>query len=154
VVEVGTSVCANIKEAREELKSLRWHMIRLARENGLRLAAAATHPFADWRVQELTPGERYKNIVQDMQLVARANLIFGLHVHVGIEDREVLIQMMNHARYFIPHLLALSTNSPFWLGMDTGCTPTAARCLTSFRGRICPIISRVGANTKITSSCW
>ncbi|MGC9990521.1 MAG: carboxylate-amine ligase, partial [Terriglobales bacterium] len=120
VVEVGTSVCANIKEAREELKSLRWHMIRLARENGLRLAAAATHPFADWRVQELTPGERYKNIVQDMQLVARANLIFGLHVHVGIEDREVLIQMMNHARYFIPHLLALSTNSPFWLGMDTG----------------------------------
>ena len=120
VVEVGTSVCANIKEAREELKSLRRHMIRLARENGLRLASAATHPFADWRVQELTPGERYKNIVQDMQLVARANLIFGLHVHVGIEDREMLIQMMNHARYFIPHLLALSSNSPFWLGMDTG----------------------------------
>src|SRR5271155_270066 len=120
VVEVGTSVCRNIKEARSELKNLRWHMIRLSRENGLRLAAAATHPFADWRVQELTPGERYKNIVQDMQLVARANLIFGLHVHVGIEDREVLIQMMNHARYFIPHLLALSSNSPFWLGMDTG----------------------------------
>src|SRR5216684_8671349 len=87
VVEVGTSVCANIKEAREELKSLRRHMIRLARENGLRLAAAATHPFADWRVQELTPGERYKTIVEDMQLVARANLIFGLHVHVGIEDQ-------------------------------------------------------------------
>ncbi len=120
VVEVGTSVCTNIKEAREELKGLRWHMIRLARENGLRLAAAATHPFADWRVQEVTPGERYKNIVQDMQLVARANLIFGLHVHVGIEDRETLIHLMNHARYFVPHLLALSTNSPFWLGMDTG----------------------------------
>ncbi len=120
VVEVGTSVCANIKEAREELKSLRRHMIRLSRENGLRLAAAATHPFADWRVQELTPGERYKNIVEDMQLVARANLIFGLHVHVGIEDRETTIQLMNHARYFVPHLLALSSNSPFWLGMDTG----------------------------------
>jgi carboxylate-amine ligase len=120
VVEVGTSVCSNIKEAREELKKLRGHMIRLSRENGLRLASAATHPFADWRVQEVTPGERYKNIVQDMQLVARANLIFGLHVHVGIEDREILIHMMNHARYFVPHLLALSSNSPFWLGMDTG----------------------------------
>ncbi len=120
VIEVGTSVCANIGEAGIELKKLRQHMIRLAKENGLRLAAAATHPFADWRMQEVTPGERYKNIVEDMQLVARANLIFGLHVHVGVEDREVLIHLMNHARYFVPHLLALSTNSPFWLGMDTG----------------------------------
>ena len=120
VVEVGTSVCANISDAKEELKKLRRDMIRLARENGLRLASAATHPFADWRVQEVTPDERYKNIVQDMQLVARANLIFGLHVHVGIEDRETAIQLMNHARYFLPHLLALSANSPFWLGMDTG----------------------------------
>jgi glutamate---cysteine ligase / carboxylate-amine ligase len=120
VVEVGTSVCANIKAAKDELKKLRRDMIRLSRENGLRLASAATHPFADWRVQEVNPDERYKNIVQDMQLVARANLIFGLHVHVGIEDRETAIQMMNHARYFLPHLLALSSNSPFWLGMDTG----------------------------------
>jgi carboxylate-amine ligase len=120
VVEVGTSVCANIKEAKEELKKLRRDMIRLSRENGLRLAAAATHPFADWRVQEVTPDERYKNIVEDLQLVARANLIFGLHVHVGVEDRETAIQLMNHARYFVPHLLALSSNSPFWLGMDTG----------------------------------
>src|SRR5712671_57122 len=120
VVEVGTSVCGNIKEAREELKGLRRHMIRLSRENGLRLAAAATHPFADWRLQELTPGERYKNIVEDMQLVARANLIFGLHVHIGVEDRETQIHLMNAARYFVPHILALSTNSPFWLGMDTG----------------------------------
>jgi carboxylate-amine ligase len=120
VVEVGTSVCANIKDANQELKKLRQHMIRLSRENGLRLASAATHPFADWRMQEVTPDERYKNIVQDMQLVARANLIFGLHVHVGVEDREIAIHLMNHARYFVPHLLALSTNSPFWLGMDTG----------------------------------
>jgi glutamate---cysteine ligase / carboxylate-amine ligase len=120
VVEVGTSVCANIKEAKDELKKLRRDMIRLARENGLRLASAATHPFADWRVQEVTVDDRYKNLVEDMQLVARANLIFGLHVHVGIEDRETAIHMMNHARYFLPHLLALSTNSPFWLGMDTG----------------------------------
>jgi len=120
VVEVGTSVCRNIKEAKDELKKLRREMIRLGRENGLRLASAATHPFGDWRVQEVTPDDRYKNIVEDMQLVARANLIFGLHVHVGIEDRETAIHMMNHARYFIPHLLALSTNSPFWLGMNTG----------------------------------
>ncbi|HYK51129.1 MAG TPA: carboxylate-amine ligase [Terriglobales bacterium] len=120
VVEVGTSVCSNIKEAKEEVKKLRRDMITLARENGLRLASAATHPFADWRVQEIYPDERYKNIVEDMQLVARANLIFGLHVHIGVEDRETAIHMMNHARYFVPHILALSTNSPFWLGMNTG----------------------------------
>ena len=120
VVEVGTSVCKNIKDANVELKKLRRNMIRLAKEAGLRLASAATHPFADWRLQEVYPDERYKNIVQDMQLVARANLIFGLHVHVGVEDRETAIHLMNHARYFVPHLLALSTNSPFWLGMDTG----------------------------------
>ena len=120
VVEVGTSVCNNITDAKDELKKLRRDMIRLARENGLRLASAATHPFADWRMQEVTPDERYKNIVEDLQLVARANLIFGLHVHVGVEDRETAIHLMNHARYFVPHLLALSSNSPFWLGMDTG----------------------------------
>jgi carboxylate-amine ligase len=120
VVEVGTSVCASIKEAKEEVRKLRRDMIKLARENGLSLASAATHPFADWRVQEIYPDERYKNIVEDMQLVARANLIFGLHVHVGLEDRETAIHLMNHARYFVPHILALSTNSPFWLGMKTG----------------------------------
>jgi glutamate---cysteine ligase / carboxylate-amine ligase len=120
VVEVGTAVCKNIKEAKAEVKKLRCDMIKLARDNGLQLASAATHPFADWRVQEITPDERYKNIVEDMQLVARANLIFGLHVHIGVEDRETAIHMMNHARYFLPHILALSTNSPFWLGMNTG----------------------------------
>ena len=120
VVEVGTNVCRNIKEAKYEVKKLRRDMVRLSRENGLRLASAATHPFGDWRAQEIHPDERYKNIVEDMQLVARANLIFGLHVHIGIEDREIAIHMMNHARYFLPHILALSTNSPFWLGMNTG----------------------------------
>jgi carboxylate-amine ligase len=120
VVEVGTSVCSNIKHAKDEVKKLRRDMIALAKENGLRLASAATHPFADWRAQEIYPDERYKNIVEDMQLVARANLIFGLHVHIGVEDRETAIHMMNHARYFVPHILALSTNSPFWLGMNTG----------------------------------
>jgi carboxylate-amine ligase len=120
VVEVGTKVCCDIKEAREEVCSIRREMIRLARANGLRLAAAGTHPFADWRKQGIYPDERYETIVEDMQMVARANLIFGLHVHVGIEDRETAIHIMNAARYFLPHILALSTNSPFWLGMDTG----------------------------------
>src|SRR6202050_2877493 len=120
VVEVGTGVCNNIKQAKAEVKMLRRDIIRLAKENGLRLASVATHPFSDWRTQEINPDDRYKNLVEDMQLVARANLIFGLHVHIGIEDRETAIHMMNHARYFLPHLLALSTNSPFWIGMNTG----------------------------------
>jgi carboxylate-amine ligase len=128
VVEVGTSVCTNIKEAKTEVKKLRRDMVRLSKENGLRLASVATHPFADWRVQEIYPDDRYKGIVEDLQLVARANLIFGLHVHIGIDDRETAIHMMNHARYFLPHILALSTNSPFWLGMNTG--------LKSYRGKV------------------
>ncbi len=120
VVEVGTSVCSNIKDAKDEVKKLRRSMIKLARENGLGLASAATHPFTDWRTQEIYPDERYHQVVQDMKMVARANLIFGLHVHVGIEDKETTIHLMNHARYFVPHILALSTNSPFWMGMNTG----------------------------------
>src|ERR1700684_3531126 len=120
VVEVGTGVCKNIKEAKAEVKLLRRNIIQLSKENGLRLASVATHPFADWKGQGIHPDPRYKDIVEKMQRVARANLIFGLHVHIGIEDRETAIHMMNHARYFLPHLLALSTNSPFWLGMNTG----------------------------------
>jgi carboxylate-amine ligase len=120
VVEVGTGICRDIQEARSDVTELRRGIIELARKNGLRLAAAGTHPFADWRNQEIYPDERYHTIVQDLKMVARANLIFGLHVHVGVEDRETAIQIMNAARYFVPHMLALSTNSPFWLGMDTG----------------------------------
>ena len=120
VVEVGTTVCRNIKEAREHVRRLRREMVTLAKQHGLRLAAAATHPFSDWREQEIYPDDRYKTIVEDMQLVARANLIFGLHVHIGVEDREAAIHLMNAARYFLPHILALSTNSPFWIGMNTG----------------------------------
>jgi len=120
VVEVGSKVCRDIKEAREDMLALRREMISLASENGLLLGAASTHPFADWKVQEIYPDERYKQVVEDMQLVARANLVFGLHVHVGIEDRNTAIHIMNSMRYFLPHMLALSTNSPFWLGMETG----------------------------------
>jgi carboxylate-amine ligase len=120
VVEVGSKVCRDIKEAREDMRNLRREMISLAGENGLLLGAASTHPFADWKVQEIYPDDRYRQVVEDMQLVARANLVFGLHVHVGIEDRDTSIHIMNSLRYFLPHILALSTNSPFWLGMETG----------------------------------
>ena len=120
VVEVGTGVCRDVKEAREDVKRLRREMIQLAKENGLLLAAGATHPFSDWRTQEIYPDERYHTLVEEMKTVARSNLIFGLHVHVGVEDRETAIHLMNSARYFLPHLLALSANSPFWLGMNTG----------------------------------
>ena len=120
VLEVGTGVCRSIKDATIDLKDLRRRMIALTEESGLRLVSAGTHPFADWRAQDIHPDERYLQIVEDLQIVARANLIFGLHVHIGIEDRETLIQIMNQMRYFLPHLLALSTNSPFWIGMNTG----------------------------------
>lgn len=120
VIEVGTGVCKNIQEARADVMEVRRGIIRLAHESGLRLAAAGTHPFADWRNQAIYPDERYHVIVEDLKMVARSNLIFGLHVHIGIEDRETQIRIMNEARYFVPHILALSTNSPFWLGMDTG----------------------------------
>ena len=120
VVEIGTGVCTNIRQARDEVRMIRQKMITLARQNGLRLSAGGTHPFALWRDQEIYPDDRYKVIVEDLKMVARANLIFGLHVHIGVEDRETAIQLMNGARYFLPHLLALSANSPFWLGMETG----------------------------------
>jgi carboxylate-amine ligase len=120
VVEVGTGICRNIKEAKAEVFELRRHMVKLAEENGLRLAAAGTHPFADWTTQGIFNDDRYHTIVEDMQQVARANLIFGLHVHIGIEDKEAAIHLMNASRYFLPHILALSANSPFWMGRNTG----------------------------------
>ena len=120
VVEIGTGICANIQEAKAELRDIRRQIVNLARANGLRLSAGGTHPFAHWANQEIYPDDRYRIIVEDMKMVARANLIFGLHVHIGVEDRETAIQIMNGARYFLPHILALSSNSPFWMGMDSG----------------------------------
>ncbi len=120
VVEVGTNICATAADARAQIVELRQTIIKLAGENGLKVAAAGTHPFADWRVQEIYPDDRYDVIVEDLQQVARENLIFGLHVHIGIEDKETAIRLMNSVRYFLPHILALSTNSPFWLGHNTG----------------------------------
>jgi glutamate---cysteine ligase / carboxylate-amine ligase len=120
VVEIGTGVCQTIQEARAEIQGIRKELISLASNNGLRICAGATHPFAEWRSQEIYPDPRYQTIVEDMKIVARSNLIFGLHVHVGVEDRETAIQIMNGARYFLPHILAISTNSPFWRGIETG----------------------------------
>jgi glutamate---cysteine ligase / carboxylate-amine ligase len=132
VIEVGTRICANIEDAREDIYDLRRNMIHLAEENGLVLVAGATHPFADWRDQEIYPDPRYDKVVEDLQLVARSNLIFGLHVHVGIEDKEAAIRIMNSLRYFLPHILALSTNSPFWLGMETGYKSYRAKVFEHF----------------------
>ncbi len=132
VIEVGTRVCRDIKEAQEDLFDLRRNMVKLAEDNGLMLVAGATHPFADWRMQEIHPDPRYQQVVEDLQQVARANLIFGLHVHVGIEDKEAAIRVMNSLRYFLPHILALSTNSPFWQGMETGYKSYRAKVFENF----------------------
>jgi len=132
VVEVGTRVCRNVQEAREEVYELRREMIKLAGQHNLQLVAGATHPFADWRTQEIYPDPRYHQVVKDLQLVARANLIFGLHVHVGIEDREAAIRIMNSMRYFLPHIMALATNSPFWLGLNTGYKGYRAKVFENF----------------------
>ena len=120
VVELGTEVCNSIEHARAHVIDLRSRLAELAGKAGLKIASVGTHPFSHWRDQHITEGERYKQIIEDMQLLARANLIFGLHVHVGIPNREMAIHVMNQARYFLPHLYALSVNSPFWVGEDTG----------------------------------
>ncbi len=120
VVELGTEICQSIVDARAHVIELRSRLAELAGCSGLKIASVGTHPFSHWRDQLITQGERYHEIVKDMQQLARANLIFGLHVHVGIPDREVAIHVMNQARYFLPHIYALSVNSPFWVGQDTG----------------------------------
>jgi len=120
VVELGTEICDDIHCARTHVVDLRSKLAGLAERAGLKIASVGTHPFSHWRDQLITEGERYQEIVKDMQLVARANLIFGLHVHVGIPNRETAIHVMNQARYFLPHIYALSVNSPFWVGHNTG----------------------------------
>jgi carboxylate-amine ligase len=120
VVEVGTPICADIREARENVLYLRRALVSMAEGSGARIVAAGTHPFSHWKDQEITARVRYTDIVNEMEDLARANLIFGLHVHVGVDDREMQIQIMNGVRAFLPHLLALSVNSPFWCGRKTG----------------------------------
>ena len=120
IVEVGTTICETPAQAGVELRRLRGLVIGLAARKGLEIAAAGTHPFSSWLTQEITPLERYVGVRQDMQLLAQQLLIFGTHVHIGIEDREFLIDAMNVTRYFIPHLLCLTSSSPFWMGQETG----------------------------------
>jgi carboxylate-amine ligase len=120
MIEVGTGICANVQEARADVIKLRRTVAALAQSKGLCIAAASTHPFSSWKDQKITPHEHYTALIDEMQVLAESLLIFGMHVHIGIEDREAQIHLMNAARYFLPHLLALSTSSPFWMGTNTG----------------------------------
>jgi len=120
VIEIGSKVCADIREARHEVAHTRAVLCRLAREEGLRVVSAGTHPFTHWSDVETNVSDRYSRILDDLQVVARANVIFGLHIHVGLDDPDTLIHVFNMARYFVPHVLALSVNSPFWCGKETG----------------------------------
>ncbi|MCA9959159.1 MAG: YbdK family carboxylate-amine ligase, partial [Anaerolineales bacterium] len=146
-VEVGSHICRNIKEVRSEVKRLRRATFEMAEANGLEIAAASTHPFARWDEQSVTEGVRYKELLDDMQGVARRLLIFGMHVHVGFgvekEQKNLMIETMNQARYFIPHILALSTSSPFWHGRNTG--------LKSYRSVIFEMLPRTGIPHSFTS---
>ena len=120
MVEVGTGVCANIQEARDDISKLRCIISELARRKGMAIVAASTHPFSKWSEQEIYDGDRYRLLVDELQMVARSLLIFGVHVHVGVPDLDRRIHIMNAARYFLPHVLAMTTSSPFWLGFNTG----------------------------------
>ncbi|MFN2493722.1 MAG: carboxylate-amine ligase [Pyrinomonadaceae bacterium] len=120
MIEVGTGICKNIQEARADITRLRSIISALAAKTGLVIVAASTHPFSRWQDQKIYDDERYELLVQELQTVARSLLIFGLHVHVGVADPERRIHIMNAARYFLPHVLALTTSSPFWMGHNTG----------------------------------
>ena len=143
VVEVGTKICRDVSEARDEITRLRGTLTGLLRPAGLRLASAGTHPFSHWQEQEITEHERYKLLEEELQDVIRELLIFGTHVHVGIPERDRRIEVMNEARYFLPHLLALSTSSPFWLARNTG--------LKSYRHVIWSRFPRTGIPPEFSS---
>ncbi len=136
VVEVGTHICQDINEAREQVSFLRKNICEIAEGLGYRIGAAGTHPFSAWQAQLITPDPRYDNIIAELQDTARSNLIFGLHVHVGIEDRNRGLHLVNSIRYFLPHIYALSTNSPFWEGRNTG--------FKSFRSKVFDKFPRTG----------
>jgi carboxylate-amine ligase len=120
MIEVGTGICKNIQEARADITRLRSIISGLAGKTNLAIVAASTHPFSHWQDHKIYEDERYALLVQELQNVARSLLIFGLHVHVGVADLDRRIHIMNAARYFLPHVLALTTSSPFWMGHNTG----------------------------------
>lgn len=136
VVEVGTGICANVHEARTDISKLRKSVSEIAKSLNLRIGAAGTHPFSHWSTQLITPNPRYDAIVNEMQEAARSNLIFGLHVHVGVSDKNMAIHIMNTVRYFLPHVYSLSANSPFWEGRNTG--------FKSFRTKVFDKFPRTG----------
>jgi carboxylate-amine ligase len=136
VVEVGTQICANIEEAREDVAMLRKTISTIAEDLGYSIGASGTHPFSKWELQLITDHPRYFEIVNEMQDAARSNLIFGLHVHVGMENRDMALHIANSVRYFLPHIFALSTNSPFWEGRNTG--------FKSFRTKVFDKFPRTG----------
>jgi carboxylate-amine ligase len=153
MVEVGTEVCRTPAEARAELVRLRREIMRLAARNGLKIAAAGTHPFSSWVNQEITPFERYLGVKQDMQDLAQQLLIFGTHVHVAIEDRDFLIDAMNVARYFVPHVLCLSASSPFWMGRNTGLASYRSIIFRHFpRSGIPPVFSSWGELSNLVET--
>jgi len=120
VVEVGTDICTDVDEAYKDVAQLRKTIAEIATGLGFAMGAAGTHPFSHWESQLITDHARYNEIVNELQEAARSNLIFGLHVHVGMETREMANHIANSTRYFLPHIYALSTNSPFWEGRQTG----------------------------------
>ena len=136
VVEVGTGICRNVEEARRDIQNLRKTVSEVAGELNLKLGAAGTHPFSHWSKQLITPNPRYEDIVNELQEAARSNLIFGLHVHVGIDNKNIAMHIANSVRYFLPHVYALSTNSPFWEGRNTG--------FKSFRSKVFDKFPRTG----------
>ena len=136
MIEVGTGVCADVQEARADVIKLRGVLSSLVRKQGLMIVAAGTHPFSQWQDQKIYENARYRSIVEENQIIARSLLTFGLHVHVGISDPERAIQIMNAIRYLLPHVLALSTSSPFWLGVNTG--------LKSYRSEVFARFPRTG----------
>ncbi len=119
-IEIGTKVCKNVAEARENLVFLRKNIAEVASRHGLAPIAASTHPIANWREQKHTPDERYDQLAEDLQGVVRRMVIGGMHIHIGIEDEDLRIDLMNQFTYFLPHLMALSCSSPFWAGQNTG----------------------------------
>ena len=136
IVETGTKICENVSELRLEMHRTRSELVSAAESTGLQVAAAGTHPFSSWIDQVISPGERYQHIVEEMGQLARSLLIFGMHIHVAMPDKQTTIDMMNMVRYFVPHLLALSTSSPFWMGRNTG--------LKSFRTTVFRRFPRTG----------
>jgi carboxylate-amine ligase len=159
MVEIGTSVCQTPAEARAELVRLRGTVMQLAAKNGLKIAAAGTHPFSSWLSQEITPLERYMGVRQDLAEMAQRLLIFGTHVHIGIEDRDFLVDAMNVSRYFVPHVLCLSTSSPFWMGRVTGLKSYRSVIFRNFpRTGIPPVLGSWGdyealLSTMVETNC-